>query len=133
LGNGEAESGVPNGVPKLVSFSRHSVTKLTSYADYTGNQIMISKDEALARGANKYRELYPEEMIPRDLEEQAVLTTTHEDEITTLLVTYSIEGQKDPYVLFKVDVNRLKGNVVVLVSRDWHELETLELVNPASM
>jgi len=93
----------------------------------------ISADEAIAIGCKKYREIFPKGLIPSDLEEQGVLGATPSDTYVTVHVTYWVEGEKDPFYLFRASIDRSCGAVSVEVAEDWHALEKLSLSKSQSL
>lgn len=94
---------------------------------------MITTDAALTIGLRKYRELFPQGTIPSHLEEAAILTHIPDREVTTLLVTFSVQGQREPFVLFKAVISCSTGEVIIDTIGDWHELENKKLDNATSL
>lgn len=94
---------------------------------------MITQDEALTIGLRKYRESFPPGSIPSSLEEAATLTHVPGKTDTTVLITFSLRRERDPFVLFKALVSRLSGEVRVETSADWHDLLGLELDDSKSL
>ena len=88
---------------------------------------MLTSDEAITLGVKTYRELYPEGMIPKALEDAGGLCAIPDREKTTVLVAYSLRNQREPFILFKVVVDRQSGQVAVETAADWHELSGKEL------
>lgn len=85
---------------------------------------MISSDEAIALGCEKYREIYPLGLIPDHLENEACLGVTPGN-VLTVHATFCVEGKRDPYCLFEVKIDRLNGTVTVQIADDRHKLETM--------
>ncbi|MFO1020003.1 MAG: hypothetical protein U0903_04820 [Planctomycetales bacterium] len=94
---------------------------------------MLSSDEAIAMGCKKYRELYPVGTIPRDLEEQGVLGATPEGLRVFVYITYWFAGERQPFYLFKVSVDRLSGETRIEHAEDWRELVGREFDNSRSL
>jgi hypothetical protein len=90
-------------------------------------EAMITQDEALTIGLRKYRDVFPPGTLPSDLEDAAVLTQIPGKTTTVVLVTFSLRGQRDPFVLFRATVSRLSGDVRVETAADWHALQGSEL------
>ena len=87
----------------------------------------ISSDRAKAIACEKYREIYPEGVIPEHLEDHAFLDFVPGD-ILTMRVTFCVEGKIGSYCLFEVTVDRVSGDVVVQIADDWHRLESMTFV-----
>ncbi|MDZ4780811.1 MAG: hypothetical protein SGJ19_11200 [Planctomycetia bacterium] len=87
---------------------------------------MLTDDEAITVGLRKYRELFPQGVIPPDLEERGVLSAIPEDHATFVQLTFGIRGQRDPFYLFKAAVDRASGDVTVLIASDWKKLLDME-------
>ena len=65
--------------------------------------------------------------IPADLEDQAGLGATPGPKTTSVYMTFSIRGEREPFYLFKATVDRTTGETIVEMAADWHELTRLEL------
>jgi hypothetical protein len=88
---------------------------------------MLTTDEAITLGIRKYRELYPDGVIPKTLEDAGVLNAIPGREKTIVLVAYSLRNQREPFILFKAIVDLQSGKVAVEAAADWHELSGKEL------
>lgn len=94
---------------------------------------MMTSDEAMAVGCRKYRELYPEGLIPSDLEEHGVLGSTPGDSCVTVHVTFWFEGESEPFYLFRASVDRESGDISVMDAADWHILEKKRFTTSQSL
>lgn len=88
---------------------------------------MLTTDEAITLGLEKYRELYPAGVIPKSLEDAGVLSAIPGRQMTTVLVAYWLHQQRDPFILFKATVDRESGKVAVETAADWRDLNGKEL------
>ncbi|HBN75389.1 MAG TPA: hypothetical protein DD473_06145 [Planctomycetaceae bacterium] len=93
----------------------------------------MSFDDAITVGVKKYRELYPEGMIPKNLEDEGVLGAVPGNENVEVHVTYWFEGASEPFYLFRASVNRESGDVSVTNAEDWHVLEDRTFDNSQSL
>ena len=94
---------------------------------------MISEDEAITQALRKYREIYPRGELPERIEDAAVLTHFPDASRTVTVVSFSIRNRSDPFVLFRVAVDRESGVLTVDTAVDWHELTSLELANSSHL
>ena len=94
---------------------------------------MLYTEEAISIGCKKYRELYPENLMPFYLEEQGVLGVTNKGTHVEVHVTFWEEGQKEPFFLFLASVELSSGSVTVNVAEDWLKLKKISLCNPESL
>jgi len=94
---------------------------------------MLSLDEALTVGLRKYREVYPQGSIPPQLEDAAVLSQIPGDRTAVVLVSFSIRGAHDPFVLFQAVVDREAGDARVVTACDWRQLDGRELDESKSL
>ncbi|HUT08937.1 MAG TPA: hypothetical protein VMY42_00430 [Thermoguttaceae bacterium] len=94
---------------------------------------MLTNDEAITVGVRKYRELYPEGTLPLALEEAGVLGATPGKLATTIHVTFSIEGETEPFYLFRASVNRASGEVTIEDAADWRYLQGKQLDSSQSL
>lgn len=83
---------------------------------------MLTNDSAFALGCKKYRELYPEGLIPPEIEEEANLVLTPGDDATTIHVYFFFKGQTDPFSLFRAVISRETGDVKVIDAANWEIL-----------
>jgi hypothetical protein len=97
------------------------------------NAGMLDDEEAITIGLRKYRELYPEGTIPAQLEDIACLGATPGRDVVAVHVTFSIKSQADPFYLFRANVDKATGHIVVESAADWQELSRLELDNSRSL
>lgn len=88
---------------------------------------MISLDEAITIGLKRYRECYPPETIPKDLESKADLTGTPGEQQHIVNVSYSVVKDADPFVLFQANVERATGKVTVNLQEPIDALSDLEI------
>jgi hypothetical protein len=88
---------------------------------------MLTNDVAITVGVRKYRELYPEGAMPADLEEKGVLGATPGQYATSVHVTFSIRGKREPFCLFSAIIDRATGDTTVETAANWQELTQLEL------
>lgn len=93
----------------------------------------LSTEEAIAIGCRKYRDIYPNGLIPIALEEQGVLGATPDDSHVNVHVTFWIEGKKDPFYLFCASVDRSCGAVSVEIAEDWRVLKSFTLSQSQSL
>lgn len=94
---------------------------------------MISQDEGLTIGLRKYKDVFPAGTLPTYLEEAAILTQIPGETTTAVLVTFSLHGQREPFVLFSATVSRVSGDVTVETIGDWHDLQGKKLDNSTSL
>jgi len=88
---------------------------------------VLTSDEAITVGVRTYRELYPEGMIPKALEDSGVLNAIPGREETTVLVAYFLRHEREPFILFKAVVDHHGGQVAVETAADWSSLIGKEL------
>lgn len=102
-------------------------------SDFEIGNSMISQEEALTIGLRKYRELFPPNTIPPELEDAAILSQIPGKTMNSVLVTFSLHGNPVPFVLFKAAVSRVSGEVTVETVADWHELKGQRLDESTSL
>ena len=85
--------------------------------------LMLTTDESAALAAHKFRDLYPEGLIPPYLDEEGVLGITPSLNAILFHVTYWFEGEKAPFYLFQVKVDRQTGQLTVPNAEDWTYLK----------
>lgn len=90
---------------------------------------MLILDDAVTAALRKYREVYADEALPPGLEERACLTATPGVESHSVVISYGVRGQRQPFIFFHADVNKLTGQVQVRVAQDPSLLATLDLAD----
>ena len=86
-------------------------------------------DEALEGALREYRRLYPEGVVPQEIEEKASLNvvTSHDKEIYTILVCYWLRDQSEPLRFFEAEFNKRNKSTIVVRAEEPDQLNLLDL------
>jgi hypothetical protein len=88
---------------------------------------MLTLDDAITAALRKYREVYANGALPPGLENRACLTTIPGADYHSVVISYGLHGQMQPFVFFQAEVDKITGNVMVSVAQDPSILASLDL------
>lgn len=71
----------------------------------------MNRNEALAIAMRKYREIFPEGSIRREVEQIGAMSVLQRNQWVAVVIIYAFKGSAEPYVLFHANVDTSSGEV----------------------